>query len=106
MAAPKRNRTKEHHAKTIASIRASQLLNRLTAFALNEKETAVNKDKGEEDQRVVMSAAQVTAALGVVKKAIPDLSATTIDADVRNKHEFEGLSESELDDKIKDMTND
>lgn len=78
MAAPKRNRTKEGHKKTIDKIRSTQLVNRLTSFALNEDDHS-SPTPG---VKVDMTPAQVTAALGVIKKAIPDLSAVTMEADV------------------------
>lgn len=78
MAAPKTNRNKEGHKKTIDKIRSTQLLNRLTAFALNEDDTC-SPTPG---TKIEMSAAQVTAAGLVIKKAIPDLSSVTMDANV------------------------
>lgn len=103
MAATKTNRAKENHPKTIASIRARQLLNRLTAFALNEDEKCVNTDKKVEGQKVEMSAAQVTAALGVVKKAIPDLSATTFDGRLDANVTLESKTTPELDARIAEL---
>lgn len=70
MAAPKTNRMKERHQPTVDKARATQLVKRLTSFALNENDEA--------DQKVEMTSVQVTAALGVIKKAIPDLSATEL----------------------------
>ena len=78
MAAPKTNRAKDKHKKTIDKIRATQLLNRLTQFALNEDDPC-NSEPG---AKVEMSAAQVTAAGLVIKKAIPDLSAVTLEAEI------------------------
>jgi len=84
MAAPKRNRMKEKHKKTIDSLRATQLLKRLTAFALNEDEKSVNKKYIGDNIKVEMSSAQVTAAGLVIKKVIPDLSAVTLSGDEDN----------------------
>jgi hypothetical protein len=56
--------TEEHRDK----IRKSNVLSRLIAHA-----------EGDED--VEMSATQVTAALGLLKKALPDLSAVTLSGD-------------------------
>jgi hypothetical protein len=84
MAAPKRNRSKEKHQKTLDAIRATQLLKRLSAFALNKKEKCLNKEYEDPDQKVEMSSAQVTAALGLIKKVVPDLSAVTHSGDDEN----------------------
>lgn len=78
MAAPKRNRMKEGHQPTIDKARTTQLVKRLISFALNEDEKSVNKDKGTPGKKVEMSSTQVTAALGIIKKVIPDLSATEL----------------------------
>ena len=53
-----------HDAASRAKIQTSQLVNRLNKFALDEKE------------RVVMSSDQVRAALGLLRKTIPDLAVT------------------------------
>ena len=50
-----------HDTKTREKIRTSQLINRLEKFVLNEDE-------------VVLSPAQVSAALGLIKKTVADLS--------------------------------
>jgi hypothetical protein len=55
-----------HDDETRAKIKASQLVNRLTDHALGNCE---------------MSSTQVTAALGLLKKALPDLSS----AEVKNE---------------------
>lgn len=52
-----------------AKIQTSMLVNRLTGFV-----------KGE----VKLESAQVTAALGLLRKTIPDLSATTLSGDKDN----------------------
>lgn len=66
MAARKSDRISDEHRK---KIQASMLINRLTDFV-----------KGE----VKMEPAQVTAALGLLKKALPDLQAITLSGDEEN----------------------
>lgn len=56
---------RRHQDSVREKIRATQILNWLTAYALGEK-------KGKVDP------ARVTAALGVLKKALPDLAATEL----------------------------
>jgi len=56
-------------ANTRKKIQATQLIKRLTSHVLGE---------------VDMSSTQVTAALGLLKKTLPDLSAVEVQADVRN----------------------
>lgn len=55
----------KHDEATRAKIQTSQLVNRLNAFALDETET------------VRMTSDQVRAALGLLRKTIPDLAVTT-----------------------------
>ena len=64
-----------HDARTRDKIKTSQLLNRLTSFGLGEKDPQTNKP-------VEMSSAQVTAALGVLRKTLPDLSNTELSGQV------------------------
>jgi len=87
MAAPKTNRMKERHGPTIDKARTTQLVKRLISFALNENDDA--------DQKVEMSSVQVTAALGVIKKVIPDLSSTEMKLTETNKQPRE-YSDAEL----------
>jgi hypothetical protein len=54
-----------HDTKTRDRIRTSQLINRLEKFVLSETE---------QDVKVELSPAQVTAALGLIKKTLPDLA--------------------------------
>ena len=54
----------KHDAHTRNKIQTSQLVNRLNKFALDE------------ENRVVMSSDQVRAALGLLRKTIPDLAVT------------------------------
>lgn len=56
-----------HSDKTRERIKASMLLNRLEKFVEGEVE---------------LSPAQVTAALGLLKKVVPDLQAVTLDGNV------------------------
>ena len=69
-----RTRKIRHDDETRAKIQAAQLINRLTAHALGELKTP-------------MEASAVTAALGLLKKSIPDLtqvdSTVTADQTVR-----------------------
>lgn len=51
----------QHDERTRAKIKTSQIINRLEKFV---------------DGKVEMSAAQVTAALGLLRKTLPDLQAT------------------------------
>lgn len=61
----------EHDKRTKAKIQTSQIINRLSSFINGEIE---------------LSAAQVTAALGLLKKTMPDLSSVdaTVDGEVTN----------------------
>ncbi len=56
----------KHDEHTRAKIQTSQLVNRLNRFALDENDS------------VRMSSDQVRAALGLLKKTIPDLSVTSL----------------------------
>jgi len=55
-----------HSEKTRERIQTSMLINRLTSFV---------------EGTVELSPAQVTAALGLMKKTLPDLSAATLSGD-------------------------
>jgi hypothetical protein len=59
-----------HPEKVRERIRTSQLVNRLTDHAFGKCE---------------MSATQVTAALGVLKKSLPDLSAVEHSGEIKNR---------------------
>jgi hypothetical protein len=54
----------QHDARTREKIQTSQLVNRLNSFALDDKE------------KVRMTSDQVRAALGLLRKTIPDLAVT------------------------------
>lgn len=59
-----------HSDRTREKIRASMLLNRLEKFV---------------EGKVKMNAPQVTAALGLLKKVVPDLQAVTHDGNIDHK---------------------
>jgi hypothetical protein len=69
----------KHDEATRQKIQTSQLVNRLQEFIFGEAQ---------------MEKSQVTAALGLLKKTLPDLSATTLDANVGLRHE-DALAELE-----------
>ena len=78
MAAPKRNAMlrPETAKKLRDQIRTTQIIKRLEAFALGET------DLQTKDLRPVeMSPAQVSAALGLMRKSLPDLTAATVSGD-------------------------
>lgn len=59
-------KTLSHDSKTRERIRTSQLINRLEKFVLSETDG--------ENGKVELSPAQVSAALGLIKKTLPDLA--------------------------------
>lgn len=66
-------RINRKHQETVREkIKASQLINRLTNHALG-------------DLKKPMDATQVTAALGVLKKALPDLSSSEVMATIKTQ---------------------
>lgn len=67
-----RTRRVFHDDETRKKIQASQLVNRLRDHALGE---------------VDMTPTQVTAALGLLKKALPDLQATELSGEIAVSHE-------------------
>lgn len=74
-----------HLERTREKIQASMLINRLTNFV-----------KGE----VELNAAQVTAALGLIKKVIPDLSAVDVAMNAQvtiADYDLDRLNDRELD---------
>ena len=90
MAARKRKGTKDNPwpEKTRERIKTSMLVNRLTNHALGK-----NK----------MTNTQVTAALGLLKKSLPDLTATELDATVeRAEVSAEPMTDAEWDEKYAD----
>jgi phage-related protein len=65
-----RTRRVNHNQKTIEKIQASQLVNRLRDHVLG---------------KVELTASQVTAALGLLKKTLPDLAAVQYTGEVTHK---------------------
>ena len=65
----------KHDERTREKIKTSQLVNRLNAFVLGELDPTSNKP-------VELSSTQVTAALGLLKKTLPDLTAGQMVHDV------------------------
>jgi len=63
-----------------AAIQTTQLVKRLQGFALSEIDVQSNKP-------VEMSPAQVKAALGLLKKTIPDLQSTELSGHLGISHE-------------------
>lgn len=63
----------EHDERTRAKIQTSQIINRLQSFVKSEVE---------------MSPAQVTAALGLLRKTMPDLAAMELSGEVKQKFEL------------------
>lgn len=59
-----------HDDRTRAKIQTSQIINRLNSFV---------------NGRVEMSPAQVTAALGLLRKTLPDLSQSTVNHTVKRE---------------------
>jgi hypothetical protein len=70
----------QHDERTRAKIQTSQIINRLNSFVNGE---------------VKMEPAQVTAALGLLKKTIPDLSATQLSGSLTISQHEEALGELE-----------
>lgn len=62
----------KHDALTREKIRTTQLVKRVEGFALSEPDPQTGKP-------IQMSDAQVRAALGLLKKSLPDLSSTQIE---------------------------
>lgn len=61
----------KHDERTRAKIQTSQIINRLESFV---------------EGKVELSAAQVTAALGLLRKTLPDLQATEISGSVEQRY--------------------
>lgn len=79
MAATKGKLTKLQQDQTRLAIKTSQLVNRLQAFALGEKET--HAPEGEEAKLIELDANRLRAIDILLKKSLPDLSAVTISGD-------------------------
>jgi hypothetical protein len=69
----------QQDARTRSAIRTSQLVNRLQSFALSDIDP-VSKSP------VKMDRDQITAALGLLKKTLPDLVATQLSGEVATSH--------------------
>lgn len=69
----KRTTKIRHDDETRTKIQTSQLINRLTDHILGKLKKP-------------LEASQVTAALGLLKKTLPDLSATNVSGDIFNHH--------------------
>lgn len=61
----------KHDERTRAKIQTSQIINRLEKFI---------------EGRVEMTAPQVTAALGLLRKTLPDLQATEITGEIEQRY--------------------
>ena len=95
MAAPHRNRSKPTdpaYEKTREKIRSTQLVNALMDHVL------------EKNNRQDMKTTQVTAALGLLKKVLPDLQSTELNATVDATVSLEGKTEDELNAEIDRLT--
>lgn len=77
-----------HDARTRDKIKTSQLINRLTSFV---------------NGQVEMSSGQVTAALGLLKKTLPDLSSSHVEHS--GSVDLNGIL-GELDGRSKDLPGD
>lgn len=71
----KRTFSPQHDKKTREKIKTSQLINRLTDFVKVDADQA----------KTMMTTQQVNAALGLLRKTLPDLSAIEMQADVKAK---------------------
>ncbi len=69
-------------------IRASAIVRRLQKFVLGER--------GDQGEVIEMTPPQVAAALGLIKKVLPDLSAMEWSGEVKHKHVTE-LPDAELE---------
>ncbi len=65
----------KHDQRTRDKIRTSQLINRLESFVFGQKD-------GKTKKVVEMTTQQVTAALGLLRKTLPDLQATELSGEV------------------------
>lgn len=78
----------KHDERTRAKIRTTQVIKRLERFVLEEKD--------ENGVVVVMSAQQVTAALGLLRKTLPDLTSTEHSGEIEVKHDATEYTDDEL----------
>lgn len=75
----KRTKRIVHDENTRAKIQTSQIINRLTNHILGEL-------KNSKDETIQMSSSQVTAALGLLKKTLPDLTSINVQGDIFTHH--------------------
>ena len=76
--AARKNRPK-HDEKTKSKIQASQLINRLMGHI-------VTYEGSPDFEKKSMTPSQVTAAVSLLKKVMPDLSSTDVKGDIFNHH--------------------
>lgn len=76
-----------HDIKARAKIATSQIVNRLNAFALSQTDPQTG-------EVVVMTDTQVRAALGLLRKTIPDLS--QVSGSIDHRHSVEELPDATL----------
>ena len=67
----------QHDVRTREKIQTSQLVNRLNSFVLNGVDPKTKKP-------IEMSREQITVALGLLKKTLPDLSSVELKGDEAN----------------------
>ena len=67
----------QHDARTREKIQPSQLVNRLNSFVLDGVDPKTKKP-------IEMSREQITVALGLLKKTLPDLSSVELKGDEAN----------------------
>lgn len=87
-----RTRRIVHDENTRMKIKASQIINRLEKHILAEPEKDAD---GEMVVKGLMAQSQVTAALGLLKKILPDLSAVELSGEVSHVNADE-LKDEEL----------
>lgn len=76
-----------HDAKARAKIKTSQIINRLNGFVLKENDSTSGKP-------IEMSQTEVSAALGLLRKTLPDLTATELTID--DLRSIEEIPDAEL----------
>ena len=83
----------KHDERTRAKIQTSQIINRLERFVKAELGSDSIGNKAHKDY---MTSTQVTAALGLLKKTLPDLASTEHSGTIEHKHDASEYSDSEL----------
>jgi len=97
--APKRNRSKPDDVmfeETRAKIQTTQIVNRLNNYTLNGKDPKTKKP-------IEMSTGQIRAAEILLSKSLPSLQSTTIEANVTATLTLEKLTDTELDEQLKEL---